>query len=280
MRFFKKKRYIIIAIATLIAAILLYAFSVEPNLFVVTEHRLNSETAVDRSRLKLVQISDLHLKKFDDRARKIADKVNQLQSNIILFTGDSIDKAEQLSGFEQFLSQLDRQTTKYAILGNWEYWAGVDLTALKKLYATYNCRLLVNETALYKQGDRQLLITGVDDLVGKPNLLASLQKIEPQPNHLLLAHSPAYRDAFSPDELKILSAYQPQYMLSGHTHGGQLAFFGFVPLRPPNSGNYVSGWYRGSPISLYVSRGLGVSVLPARIGTVPEISYFEWSLKL
>ncbi len=279
MQIFNKKRYIIIAIATLIAAILFYAFSVEPNLFVVAEHRLNSEVATDRNSLKIVQISDLHLKNFNDRAQKIADKINQLQSNIIVFTGDSIDKAEQLGGFEQFLSQLDRKTTKYAILGNWEYWAEVDLTALKKLYATYNCRLLVNETTLHKQGDRQLLITGIDDLVGKPNLSTSLQNIDPQPNHLLLAHSPAYRDAFSPDELKILSEYQPQYMLSGHTHGGQLAFFGFVPLRPPNSGNYVSGWYRGSPISLYVSRGLGVSVLPARIGTVPEISYFEWSLK-
>lgn len=279
MRIIKKKRYVLIALATIVAIILFYAFSIEPNLFVVTDHRLNPEVAVARNSLKIVQISDLHLKKFNDRAQKIADKVNQLHSNIILLTGDSIDKVEQLRGFEQFLSQLDLQTTKYAILGNWEYWAGVDLTALKKLYSTYNCRLLVNETTLYKQGDRQLLITGIDDLAGTPNLLASLQNIKPYPNHLLLAHSPAYRDAFSPDELKILSKYQPQYMLSGHTHGGQLAFFGFVPLRPPNSGNYVSGWYRGSPISLYVSRGLGVSVLPARIGTVPEISYFEWSLR-
>jgi uncharacterized protein len=77
----------------------------------------------------------------------------------------------------------------------------------------------------------------------------------------------------------MLSEYKPQYMLTGHTHGGQLSFFGFVPILPPRSGNYVSGWYQTNSISVYVSRGLGVSVLPIRIGTVPEIGYFEWVLK-
>ncbi len=60
-------------------------------------------------------------------------------------------------------------------------------------------------------------------------------------------------------------------MLSGHTHGGQLSLFGFAPLRPNGSGRYVSGWYRDGAIALYVSRGLGVSILPVRIGVVPEI---------
>jgi predicted MPP superfamily phosphohydrolase len=138
---------------------------------------------------------------------------------------------------------------------------------------------LVNESILYKQGDRNLLITGIDDLVGKPNLIKSLENINSNPNHLLLAHSPAYRDSFSSDELKLLAEYKPQFMLSGHTHGGQLSFFGFAPFRPPGSGDYVSGWYRTSPISMYISRGLGVSILPMRIGTVPEISYFEYCLR-
>ncbi|MFN8967247.1 MAG: hypothetical protein ACK5XR_00570 [Pseudanabaena sp.] len=86
-------------------------------------------------------------------------------------------------------------------------------------------------------------------------------------------------DLFSADELRILSEYKPQYMLSGHTHGGQLSFFGIAPILPPRSGKYVSGWYQNNAIFLYVSRGLGISILPIRIGSVPEIAYFEWVLK-
>ncbi|MBW4426780.1 MAG: metallophosphoesterase [Nostoc desertorum CM1-VF14] len=263
----------------------MYAFIIEPNRFVVTRHQLNQEFASNNNSFKIVQVSDLHLKQFNNRAQRIAEQVNKLHPNVVLFTGDSIDKAEQLDGFARFLSLLDKQTVKYAIMGNWEYWAGVDLKDLTKTYATYNCRLLINESILHKYGDRSILITGLDDLVSKPDLIKSLQNVTPQPNHLLLAHSPAYRDSFSIDELAKITQYKPQYMLSGHTHGGQLSLFGFVPLRPPGSGRYLSGWYRdgampaaGGAIALYVSRGLGVSVLPVRMGVVPEISYFEWFL--
>ncbi len=274
----KKSLFIILIITISLGLLILYAFIIEPNRFVVTRHQINQQGASKNSSFKVVQISDLHLKKFNTRAQRIAEQVNKLNPNIVLFTGDSIDKAEQIEGFESFLSLLNKQIAKYAIMGNWEYWAGIDLERLTKIYAAYNCRLLVNESTLYNYGDRPILITGLDDLVGKPDLIKSLQGVLPQPNHLLLAHSPAYRDSFSSDELAKIRQYKPRYMLSGHTHGGQLSLFGFTPIRPSGSGRYVSGWYRDGAIAMYVSRGLGVSVLPVRIGVVPEIGYFEWFL--
>lgn len=278
----KKKRrkylFILLAVAVNFCLLFLYAFMIEPNRFVVTRHQLNQQFASNNNSFKIVQISDLHLKQFNNRAQHIAKQVNKLNSDVVIFTGDSIDRVEQLDGFDRFLSLLDKQTAKYAIMGNWEYWAGVDLKRLTKIYATYNCRLLVNESILHNYGDRSILITGLDDLVSQPDLIKSLEGVTPQPNHLLLAHSPAYRDSFSSDELAMIAQYKPQYMLSGHTHGGQLSLFGFAPLRPNGSGRYVSGWYRDGAIALYVSRGLGVSIFPARMGVVPEISYFEWFL--
>lgn len=275
----RKKRYILLFIITFLALLAIYAFSIEPNLLVVSRHRLNAETATNQDSLKIVQISDLHLKKFNHRTQQIIEQVNQLHPDIVVLTGDSIDKADQINGYDRFLSLLDRKIAKYAILGNWEYKSKVDLATLTKIYNNYNCRLLVNESTLYQKGNQSLLITGVDDLVGKPSLTKSLQNIKPHPNHLLLSHSPLYIDEVSTDELKVLAEYKPQYMLAGHTHGGQISLFGFAPLRPPRSGNYVSGWYQTNSIDVYVSKGLGISVLPLRIGTVPEISYFEWFLK-
>ncbi|WP_375501251.1 metallophosphoesterase [uncultured Nostoc sp.] len=219
----KKKRrkylFILLAISVSFCLLILYAFIIEPNRFVVTRHQLNQQFASNKNSFKIVQISDLHLKQFNNRAQHIAEQVNKLNPNVVLFTGDSIDKVEQLDGFDRFLSLLDKQTAKYAIMGNWEYWAGVDLKRLTKIYATYNCRLLVNESVLHNYGDRSILITGLDDLVSKPDLIKSLQGVRPQQNHLLLAHSPAYRDSFSSDELAKITQYKPQYMLSGHTHG-------------------------------------------------------------
>lgn len=274
----KKSLFILLTITISLGLLILYAFIIEPNRFVVTRHQLNQQFASKNSSFKVVQISDLHLKQFNSRAQRIAEQVNKLNPNIVLFTGDSIDKAEQIEGFDRFLSLLNKQTAKYAIMGNWEYWAGVDLGRLKKLYAERNCRLLINESILHNYSDRSILITGLDDLVGKPDLIESLQGVFPQSNHLLLAHSPAYRDSFSSDELAKIRQYKPQYMLSGHTHGGQLSFFGFTPIRPNGSGRYVSGWYRDGAVDMYVSRGLGVSILPMRIGVVPEIGYFQWFL--
>ncbi|MUG98130.1 metallophosphoesterase [Scytonema sp. UIC 10036] len=277
----KKKRkclFILLAIAVSFCVLILYAFIVEPNRFVVTRHQLNEQFASQKNSFKIVQISDLHLKEFNNRAQHIAEKVNKLNPNIVIFTGDSIDKVEQLDGFARFLSLLNRQTAKYAIMGNWEYWAGVDLKRLTEIYATYNCRLLINESILHNYGNDSILITGLDDLVSQPDLIKSLEGFTPQQNHLLLAHSPAYRDSLSSSELVAIAQYKPQYMLSGHTHGGQLSLFGFAPIRPNGSGRYVSGWYRDGAVALYVSRGLGVSILPVRMGVVPELGYFEWFL--
>ena len=275
----KKSLFILLTITISLCLLILYGFIIEPNSFVVTRHQLNQQFTSKKNSFKIVQISDLHLKQFNIRAQRIAEQVNNLNPNIVLFTGDSIDKVEQIEGFSRFLSLLNKQTVKYAIMGNWEYWAGVDLKRLTKIYATYNCRLLVNESIIHNYGDRSILITGLDDLVSKPDLIKSLQGFRPQQNQLLLAHSPAYRDSFSSDELAKIRQYKPRYMLSGHTHGGQLSLFGFTPIRPNGSGRYVSGWYRDGAIAMYVSRGLGVSILPVRIGVVPEIGYFEWFLK-
>jgi len=67
-------------------------------------------------------------------------------------------------------------------------------------------------------------------------------------------------------------------MLAGHTHGAQVAAFGYAPVRPWGSGRYVAGWYRDAWPHLYVSRGIGTSVLPFRPGSPPEVAVFDWHL--
>ena len=61
-------------------------------------------------------------------------------------------------------------------------------------------------------------------------------------------------------------------MISGHTHGGQIALFGKALFTPNGSGQYTKGWYVRNQDMLYVMRGIGSSYrFPIRIGVKPEI---------
>lgn len=100
-------------------------------------------------------------------------------------------------------------------------------------------------------------ITGVDDL---PQLTGQLDADTPA---ILLAHEP---DTFpeAPDRYVVT--------LSGHTHAGQIKVLGRTPIVPSRYGSrYVHGLVVEDGRSLIVSAGLGVSILPLRIGTRPEI---------
>ena len=123
-----------------------------------------------------------------------------------------------------------------------------------------------------------LRITGLDDLrSGRPDATAALAAAEPMPNHLVLAHCPAQRD-----QLHLPPHHAADLVLSGHTHGGQVAPLGMPVVLPPGSGRYVAGWYGrqgGDALPpLYVSRGVGTSLIPIRLGAVPEVAVFEWTL--
>jgi hypothetical protein len=156
------------------------------------------------------------------------------------------------------------------------------------------------------------LITGLDDLMGgRPSLDVALSGVQPWKHHLLLVHCPGYRDMLPRmltgprttggsaqlDSVRValparaarptvpgtggsidLTQHRFDYMISGHTHGGQITFFGAAPCTPMGSGRYVSGWYREGGTAMYVSRGLGTTAIPARFFAAPEIAVFDWTL--
>jgi predicted MPP superfamily phosphohydrolase len=236
----------------------------------------------------MVQLTDLHLQRVGAHEHHIAETVNALAPDLVLITGDSIDRRDHLPELGAFLDLLQPGVPKYAILGNWEYQGEVNIARLANVYAARNCRLLVNETIVHRHNGGELLITGLDDLVaGSPRIERALKGVEPRPHHIVLEHCPAYRDHLtqSPErsspgqreelEGADLSRYAPQYVLSGHTHGGQVTILGWAPWLPVGCGRYLSGWYRDASPALYVSRGLGTSTLPIRFGAPPEVAEFE-----
>lgn len=264
-----------------------YARFGETGRLAITHPALDLRPRPDTQLLTIAQISDLHLQRVGELHRRVARSVAAAKPGLVVITGDSVDRAEKLPALAEFLALLDPRVPGYAILGNWEHWGGVDLDALTKLYARHNIRLLVNETAIHPVGARHLAITGLDDLVGgRPNLARAVEGAEAADARILLAHCPEHRDRLRDSPPMLLGgtavrtsvdvdALGFRMMLSGHTHGGQVAPLGLAMVLPPGSGRYVRGWYRDpGEIPMYVSRGIGTSMLPVRLGSVPEVAVF------
>lgn len=273
-----RRRFVGAAAALGVAALGADAAWWEPRSLEVTHHRLPLPPG--RPPLRFVQITDLHLRGIGSIHRRIAAETRRARPHFALLTGDSVDRADALPTLDAFLALLDPRLPKYAVLGNWEHWSGVDLRALAAVYERHNARLLVNESAVHPHPSGPVAIAGVDDLVGAPDLRAALRGAEQGAVRLLLAHSPAFRDTVGAHAAAAISgeslgAGGITLMLSGHTHGGQVTVGGWAPLVPPGSGRYVRGWFRdGGAPPLYVSRGIGTSVLPVRFGATPELAVF------
>ncbi|MEK9502362.1 metallophosphoesterase [Gaopeijia maritima] len=212
-------------------------------------------------------LTDLHLKAVTHFHERIARAVEDSSPNAVVIIGDAVDGRDRLPLLSDFLGLLPGSVPRVATLGNWEYWGRVDLAALRRTYEAADTHLLVNESYILSEG---AALFGTDDsLAGTPTLDGLVDLADREV--VLLSHCPAFRDAI-PAGLR----GQVRAMLSGHTHGGQVAIGGWAPLLPPGSGPYTAGWYTEAGVPLYVSRGLGTSVLPLRLGSPPELAVLEW----
>ena len=224
------------------------------------------------SPVRIVQVSDMHMSDKRDLFRDTIDAVNQLDPDILLLTGDIIGTHEGLQYLDYYLSGLSERSNKYAILGNWEYYSTLDKEVLRQAYRDLGITLLVNEQDSFILNDREIVIYGLDDyLEGSPDF--GLFTPSPSGLNLVLGHCPVLFDS-------LVSGYKDYpgefTMFSGHTHGGQITFFGLPVVLPAGSGEYESGLYTEGNCSLYVSIGVGNSNLDFRLFADPSIEIFTY----
>ena len=245
-----------------------YGGFVEPRWIEVTYWSRN--VGLPGKTIKLAQLSDLHISEMGPTEHKTLEHLKILQPHIILLSGDVIDHQDSLPALKNFLSHLP-PSIKVAVLGNWEHWSGVDLKALAALYAENNVLLLVNRCISLSSQGLRLSIAGFDDYTaGQPDVDQAFRGCGKDEPIIVAEHSPGLFEETPPTEMP-----KPAFSLAGHTHGGQLAIGNKAIFTPPGSGRFVSGWYTTLWGDLYVSKGVGTSILPIRIGARPEISIFE-----
>jgi hypothetical protein len=199
--------------------------------------------------------------------RAIAD----FQPHVLCVVGDAVDNR----GDEPLVAlygAVDAPLGKFAVLGNWEYEGECDIPRLAREYERAGVELLINRRVTVDRAGEPIDIVGLDDLLGGSPDLRLIDTLRPgdetAPRAIVLSHCPHSFDRIVPHAPRSIVT------LSGHTHGGQIAPFGVALIVPTGSGHYVKGWYlsRHGPHRLYVSRGLGNSGPPFRIGSRPEIA--------
>ncbi len=216
--------------------------------------------------LTVAQVSDVHAGQFmtPDRLEKVRALVCRLSPDMIVFTGDQLDRREvDADLFVQAFAGLTAPLGVYGILGNHDYVAGRAL-ALAALEAA-GITPLVNHRVLIPRGSHGLLLAGVDD-ADAPRPFGPDFSVLQSGNgffKLLLCHQPQ----LWPEAIR----HGADLTLSGHTHGGQISPMGERFSVARLATRFVAGSYVSGSHLLYVSRGVGVGAVPLRLGTWPEV---------
>jgi predicted MPP superfamily phosphohydrolase len=253
------------------AAIGTDAFGFEAHRVLVSRHDVqvpDLPPALDG--LRLAQVTDVHLPGNQLAARAALEHLHRERPDIVILNGDMTESGQALSQVADFAAEARGQRATVAILGNWEYRAGVVGDVAGDVYRRVGVELLVNQSITLDLGGARLALVGLDDaLMGHPDLMRARKGIAAGTPEIWLVHEPAFATA-----PPIGVSARPIVLLAGHTHGGQIRIPFLPPVKPEGAGRFLEGWYRDTFAPLYVSRGVGTTGIPARFRCPAELPIF------
>jgi predicted MPP superfamily phosphohydrolase len=222
------------------------------------------------NRIKVLQISDLHIRSIPDQGDRLCKLLKNLECDLCVMTGDF-----HLGRF-YLLDETVRITRKIiesirAPLGIWGVLGNHDPIELVPELETMGCRMLVNESGIIHKNGSSFGLVGIDDshYFKLHDLDTATQSLPSGLFRLLLSHSP--------DTYEIAAKTGIDYMVCGHTHGGQVRLGSGLPVyanarcpRPLVSGKWQYGGLKG-----YTSKGVGSSAVPVRFFCRPEITIHQ-----
>ncbi|HEX3560783.1 MAG TPA: metallophosphoesterase [Pyrinomonadaceae bacterium] len=216
--------------------------------------------------LKVVQLSDIHHGPLTSRAQieRAIEVSNSLQPDIVALTGDYISHERgYVQPCAEMLGRLRARCSVYAVLGNHDNW--VDAALVTDLFRAEGISVLVNEGLRFEDRGASFWLAGVDDtMVGLEDLPLALAGSRSDELKLLLAHNPII--------LRRAARAGVDLVLSGHTHGGQVAWRNERSASGRVRRRILRGLARRGETQIYVTRGLGTVVLPVRYGCLPEVT--------
>ena len=273
---------LIIFIILIIALVIAYGFLIEPKLITVKEHKITVNNLPDNfNGFKIVHISDLHYgRMFDeDRLKKLVNSINEQKPDIVVLTGDLIDKdtnmtIDEANKISAELNKINSTSGKYAISGNndlkFDEWTNIITNGgFIDLNNTYD--------TIYKDGYQNIFIAGASTLQDKQSIN---DKVKTSIDYLnsFDKNGPVYKILLlhEPDVIDDINVNPFDLILAGHSHAGQvrLPFIGAFYL-PDGAKKYYESYYKLKNSDLYISNGLGVSDFNFRLFNTPSYNLYR-----
>lgn len=299
--YFKKARpalrIIGLTLGVLCIGIMVYGTTLGVNDLRVETVTITSPTLPDSfDGYRVAQFSDTHLGNLPRSGtiiKKMVEKINSLNPDLIVFTGDlvNIQSQELNPKYIEILSALSSHDGTYSVLGNHDYGMYIyDTTQTTPYESTQNLierqqamgwKVLQNENIWIRRAGDSIALAGVnfphvshfgavDSKHQGSNLFKAMEGVSDSSFSILLSHSPQLFDS-------VPAVARPNLTLSGHVHAMQLKATICGKQYSPASMLYpmFSGLYKERGRYLYINDGIGYVMYPMRIGTKPEITIFE-----
>jgi predicted MPP superfamily phosphohydrolase len=207
--------------------------------------------------------------------------VNETRPDLILIAGDFI------TGPPEYIPEIGRQAGKlkaplgvYGCVGDHDQWAyrGDPVRSLNEVRAAVSgagVPIIDDDEITINKGNSEIHITfATNTYTRKLNLQQAGALMDQTPDgglKIFLVHQP------DEEMMKLAAAKGYDLYLAGHTHGGQITLmFPFVQLTPTRlETKYIKGDFYFGDMLAVVTGGLGMSILPVRYNSQPEVTVID-----
>ena len=264
------------AATVLVVAVVAWGFVWEPARLVERDHTLALQRwPASCDGLRIDVVSDTHtgspnngLDNVDRWARRLADS----DADIVLMAGDYVILSVFLGTYvgavdiAAHLRPLTARKRVYAVLGNHDWWKDGD--AVRDAFSAAGVTMVDNSARRVDVGACRFWLAGIGDLLeGHPDVAGTFTAIADDGLPVLvLTHEP---------DLLPQVPLRASLTIAGHTHGGQID--PWPPRTQPSAflaHSHRLKWHVRDDVGrdLFVSPGIGTSIVPMRLGVPPEIS--------
>ena len=220
---------------------------------------------------KIVHFSDLHYgMSVDEKVlSNLVDKINKTKPNIVVFTGDLIDKKKNYTESDtklltKYLSKIKSSYGNYYVNGDDDE----NINSFDSIMVNSNFKSLNNNyEVITSEKNKKILISGISTNANI-KIFNDIFKDDDYSYKIIMMHYP--------DNYDLISKYNFDLVLSGHSHNGQvrLPYIGAL-VKMNNSKEYYDPYYKINDTDMYISGGIGNSKVNLRLFNTPSFNLYR-----